>query len=77
MKVHSVVMEDDIDNGNDDLIQQNTENGEAASSEIPEDIQESEENAVISRQDAMAPADLEEIKNDIKDITYSLLFRSF
>lgn len=69
LKVHSVVMEDDIDNGNDDLIQQNTENGEAASSEIPEDIQESEENAVISRQDAMAPADLEEIKNDIKDIT--------
>ena len=68
LKVHSVVMEDDIDNGNDDLIQQNTENGEAASSEIPEDIQESEENAVISRQDAMAPADLEEIKNDIKDI---------
>lgn len=62
-------MEDDIDNGNDDLIQQNTENGEAASSEISEDIQESEENAVISRQDAMAPADLEEIKNDIKDIT--------
>ena len=69
LKVHSVVMEDDIDNGNDDLIQQNTENGEAASSEISEDIQESEENAVISRQDAMAPADLEEIKNDIKDIT--------
>ena len=53
LKVHSVVMEDDIDNGNDDLIQQNTENGEAASSEIPEDIQESEENAVISRQDAI------------------------
>ena len=69
LKVHSVVMEDDFDNGNDDLIQQNTENGEAASSEIPEDIQESEENAVISRQDAMTPADLEEIKNDIKDIT--------
>lgn len=69
LKVHSVVMEDDFDNGNHDLIQQNTENGEAASSEIPEDIQESEENAVISRQDAMTPADLEEIKNDIKDIT--------
>ena len=69
LKVHSVVMEDDFDNGNHDLIQQNTENGEAASSEIPEDIQESEENVVISRQDAMTPADLEEIKNDIKDIT--------
>lgn len=72
LKVHSVVMEDDIDNGNDDLIQQNTENGEAASSEITEDIQESEGNAVISRQDAMAPADLEEIKNDIKDITVNI-----
>lgn len=70
LKVHSVVMEDDIDSENDaDLIQQNTENGEAASSEIPEDIQGSEENAVISRQDAITPADLEEIKNDIKDIT--------
>lgn len=28
-----------------------------------------EDNSVISREDAMAPSDIEEIKNDLKDIT--------
>ncbi len=68
LKVHSVVMEDN-ESDNDDLIVQDTGDYEAASSEVSEEVQMPEENAVISRQDAMTPADLEEIKNDIKDIT--------
>lgn len=31
-----------------------------------------EDNSVISREDAMAPSDIEEIKNDLKDITCNI-----